>query len=290
MKAIGIVILNYNSWQDTILCAKTILKFVYEVKIVIVDNVSTDDSFLHITSFSIQNEERVIALKSDKNGGYSYGNNIGIKHLVYEESIEYIAVINPDVIIKDNVFESLAKKLEYNPSVGAIAPIMILNNYLDVKYMGIRIPRGIRFALSQFYILKNLNNYLKLKAINNIAYVDAIRGSFIFMNSRIWKKIDFFDESIFLYGEEIILGNKLRSEGLRCAIDIDTYFYHNHYSKPKKLSYMIKHYLIKLKSHLYFNKHYRGNKISLAENILLILLLPFKIVELFLLHLYKKTG
>ena len=289
MNKIGVVILNYNSWQDTISCTKSILNSKNDIRIIIVDNVSTDDSFERINSAFNKKEEKIKILRSDRNGGYSYGNNIGIRYLLNEEGVDYIAILNPDVIIIENVFDSLTEKLQNNPSIGAIAPTMILNNYLDVKYMAIKIPRGIRFALSQFYLSRNLNNYLKLKVDNNIAYVDAIRGSFILMESRVWKKIKFFDEHIFLYAEEIILGKKLMSEGLKCAIDIDTYFYHNHYSKPKSLSHIIKHYLIKFKSHIYYNSYYRGDRISHAENILLFLLLPFKLLELILLYLYKKT-
>ncbi|HEY5563198.1 MAG TPA: glycosyltransferase, partial [Clostridiaceae bacterium] len=81
-----IVILNYNSHEDTIECVKQCRNITYNnYRIIVVDNNSTDDSYKIIEN----NLKDVILLKSDINKGYGYGNNIGIKAAL-AEGAEYI--------------------------------------------------------------------------------------------------------------------------------------------------------------------------------------------------------
>ena len=89
---IGCVVLNYNDY-------KTTTDFVLRVKemksidlIVVVDNYSTDDSFHQLLSLE---SEKVHVIQSSKNGGYGYGNNVGIEYL--KGKVDYILIANPDV-------------------------------------------------------------------------------------------------------------------------------------------------------------------------------------------------
>ena len=90
---IGCVVLNYND-------AKTTVEFVQRVKnmdsidlIVVIDNCSTDDSYIQL---KILESNKVHVIKSEKNGGYGYGNNVGIDYL--KDKVDYIMIANPDVI------------------------------------------------------------------------------------------------------------------------------------------------------------------------------------------------
>ena len=50
----------------------------------------------------------------------------------------------------------------------------------------------------------------------------------------IFKQVGYFDENVFLYNEENILGIKLRKYGYKAAVILDQYYYHNHnFSKDK---------------------------------------------------------
>lgn len=75
----GFIILNYNSANLTIKLAKKLESF-EGVKICIVDNCSTDDSMDTLKQEYFT--DRVVLVKSLKNGGYSYENNYRYNKMV----------------------------------------------------------------------------------------------------------------------------------------------------------------------------------------------------------------
>ena len=99
IKSIGIVVLNYNDYESTIKLVDSLLGQQYfseNVHIVIVDNMSTNDSFEILKS---QFNECVDVIQSERNGGYAYGNNYGVKYLYDKYKIVHCAICNPDVLI-----------------------------------------------------------------------------------------------------------------------------------------------------------------------------------------------
>ena len=71
---IGIVILNYKDSDNTKKLCQLISEYNLIDKIVVVDNLSPDDSFERLIGLK---SDKIDDLQSDKNGGYSYGNNYG---------------------------------------------------------------------------------------------------------------------------------------------------------------------------------------------------------------------
>ena len=83
------VILNYNDADTTIEAVERIRDFCTIDHVIVVDNASTDDSAARIGSFLYgleeerpedAEEQRYMLVISDKNGGYGYGNNIGVRY------------------------------------------------------------------------------------------------------------------------------------------------------------------------------------------------------------------
>ena len=68
----GLVVLNYNDYKTTIKLIQMIKNYDSIDLIVVVDNCSTDKSYKKINEYT---NNKVKLLKSDKNGGYAYGNN-----------------------------------------------------------------------------------------------------------------------------------------------------------------------------------------------------------------------
>jgi len=76
-----IILVNYNGADDTIECINSIKKISYSnYEIIVVDNCSTDNSVSVLENFSLEADFTLI--KSDKNEGFSAGNNIGIKEVI----------------------------------------------------------------------------------------------------------------------------------------------------------------------------------------------------------------
>ena len=75
----GFVVVNYNDYETTEKIIKNIYNYKIIDKIVIVDNCSTDDSLTKLEELS---DKKISIIKSDKNGGYASGLNIGAKYLI----------------------------------------------------------------------------------------------------------------------------------------------------------------------------------------------------------------
>ena len=115
---IGCVVLNYND-------AKTTVEFVQRVKnmdsidlIVVIDNCSTDDSYIQL---KILESNKVHVIKSEKNGGYGYGNNVGIDYL--KDKVDYIMIANPDVIFEEHVVSNLVSSFDKDTAI--VAPLTL---------------------------------------------------------------------------------------------------------------------------------------------------------------------
>ena len=76
---VAIVILNYNSEEDTIKYVESIKEYKNLNKIIVVDNKSTNENAM--AKLKILENEKVEVIQSDKNGGYSYGNNYALRYL-----------------------------------------------------------------------------------------------------------------------------------------------------------------------------------------------------------------
>jgi GT2 family glycosyltransferase len=80
--SIAAVILNFNSYQDTIrlvgeLQGQTIVE---NLTIVVVDNLSKNNSYEELVPLE-QKYPNVIVLQTGKNLGYAQGNNFGLRYL-----------------------------------------------------------------------------------------------------------------------------------------------------------------------------------------------------------------
>lgn len=118
---IGIVILNYENWQDTYRCIKSINSNPprENFQIILVDNASKSVPKYNLEEFI--NTYHVIFIRNKKNFGYNAGNNVGIKK-AQELGCSFILISNNDVLFKKNTIQVLCDFLKSNPEVGIVGP------------------------------------------------------------------------------------------------------------------------------------------------------------------------
>ena len=90
---VAIIIVNYNDEDDTIKFVNKISKYNVINRIVVVDNMSTTiGAFEKLKNLE---SEKTRVIKSEKNGGYDYGNNFGIRYLKNQnENLIYLLQIH----------------------------------------------------------------------------------------------------------------------------------------------------------------------------------------------------
>ncbi|MCI8309533.1 MAG: glycosyltransferase family 2 protein [Clostridia bacterium] len=194
----AVIILNYNSENDTIRYVNEIKNYNCIDTIIVVDNNSTNiNSFEKIKNLE---NEKIHVIKSDKNGGYSYGNNYGLRYLEnLAEKYDYIVISNPDVEVKENVFESCFKELEENNNIAVVAPKMIDKNGNHIRRSSwkIRTPKidminSTRLNEILFYKLFKSGEYTEDDFKQAKLNVEAVSGAFFTIKFEVFKKIRFF--------------------------------------------------------------------------------------------------
>ena len=150
-KKITIVILNYNGWEDTIECLEslgtTIRSEQFNVSLVVVDNDSQNESLEKLAEYMSGTYEgdycftqdpmealkhKCVLFRSNKNLGFSAGNNIGIK-IAQERKSDYVMLLNNDTVVDKGFLSPLVRMLEDDPSLGMVGP-KIFDYYHQNEY------------------------------------------------------------------------------------------------------------------------------------------------------------
>src|SRR5438552_7485199 len=114
---IGIVLVNYNSYDDTVLCLRSLASITYpNAEIIVVDNASRDESGPRLA----KDFPGVTHILSAKNTGFTGGNNLGIDHALANDC-EHVLLLNNDTIVTPNFLEPLVAQLESNARVAAVS-------------------------------------------------------------------------------------------------------------------------------------------------------------------------
>lgn len=251
---IAIIILNYNTWQQTLTLIDNLLRLFNSesIKIIVVDNNSSNDSCQQL---KINCNQRYIFLPSSVNKGYAAGNNIGLKKAV-ELGIHYSLILNNDVEIDDKDFlMKLIHVFEVAINVAVVSPdIYSPEGYHFNRYS--KRPSVFDLTIGA-YAYKKKGRLLEFGDGKNWGYVYRPQGCCMIVDNEIMNEIGFMDEYTFLYREEDILAEKLINYGYRCGCCINTKAIHNHSYTVN--TYTTKRHQIKniLRSYRYYLIEYR---------------------------------
>lgn len=196
---VGFVILNYCTYDETVACVTSIQEGGVDSCIVIVDNCSPDDSFKKLSSQYSDNEQ-IHCIEAPSNGGFAKGNNIGITHCV-SLGVNHIIVTNSDVIFINNAIQTLVGCLIENSAV-IVGPMV-----LDEMRQRTSMPIIKRVSLLQYLGLRESDStVLDVQYTGGVCEVKVVSGCCFVIDARKFREMGAFDESTFLYHEELILG------------------------------------------------------------------------------------
>ena len=175
--------------------------------IVIVDNCSTDKSYKKINEYT---NNKIKLIKSDKNGGYAYGNNFGIHYLIENHKCDIIFIANPDVEFEENLVIEIKRQFEKNTKYSVLSGVMLDINGNVVKAPYWDIPSYRYDLLDYFFIGRRINKKeFKIDYNKKIMDVEVVPGSFLAIKAKVLKDIAYYDEYTILYCEENIFATKL---------------------------------------------------------------------------------
>lgn len=290
MYDIVLLILNYNNAKDTIeLCNSLINQKDIKFKILVVDNCSPDNSYETIKD-KLKENSLVEIIKSNTNGGYAKGNNVGLRYIEKNLGTKYVAILNNDLIISDEyLFSSLIKRYNNLNNPAFITPTQKDENNNIIENSAWKKPTFVQDCLNSFWIYRKYlqsNRYNTNKSTSEIE-VEILPGCFLLTEFDYFKQLEYFDEGTFLFLEERIILEKVQKTTRKNYLINDLFYYHESSSTiDKELSNIFK-YKVLYESLMYYTKNYRTK--STFKITLLNLLLKYSLIELRLIDLIKKN-
>lgn len=220
---LAVVIVSYNTREFLGPCLEAVPAALggLEAETWVVDNASPDGSAALV-------RERfpwVRLIASPRNGGYAYGNNLGLRAAGFgdpaaEPRSRHALLLNPDTVPLAGSLEQLVGFLDANPGVGACGP--------RVERPGGQLDRACRRGaptpLVSFYQLAGLAKLfprsrhfgrynLTFLPEDRPAEVDAVVGACMLIRGQALRQVGLMDERFFMYGEDLDLCLRIRAAG-----------------------------------------------------------------------------
>ncbi len=134
----------------------------------------------------------------EKNEGYCFGNNLGIKL----SKTRLVFILNPDVRLQNGTLEELDRVLNEIKNFTILAPTLANNELKE-----------------GFGLTKNYGSYKKtLNTTSDFFEVDYIQGCALLLDKTELKNIGFFDENIFMYFDDIDLCKRIKNLGKKIYV------------------------------------------------------------------------
>ena len=264
---IACVILNYNDAPQVQILVRNICGYAAISDIVIVDNCSTDSSFSVLQELE---SDRVHVCRTDRNGGYGYGNNCGMRYAREHCGSDAVLIANPDVLFEEDLVYRLASVMEGAPDIGVVSAMQRDRSGRELACSGWRIPSKWRYILSMPALTRwwgvRFDSGLRRLHDTDRMDVDCVAGSLLLVSAEAFARCGGYDEDIFLYCEETVLGCKMKENGYRSVLCTDLSYQHLHgVSIRKSFSSALSRKKLLVRSHrLVLRRYLRANRFEQA--------------------------
>jgi N-acetylglucosaminyl-diphospho-decaprenol L-rhamnosyltransferase len=206
---IAVVIVTYKSAELAIECLVSIqaeretqdLK----MRVVVVDNASGDLPQIRQAVERNGWSSWVTLVLAPTNGGFAYGNNLGIRSAYELSRPDYVCLLNPDTQVRRGALAKLVDFLENHPQVGIAGSSFETEHGEDWPF-AFRFPtlmsevaHGMQLAL----VTRCLSRWTVARTMNSTPQrTDWICGASMMIRPAVLTSVGCLDENFFLYFEE----------------------------------------------------------------------------------------
>lgn len=198
-----IIILNYRQRGLVRQCLRGVLRSKprcsYEV--IVVDNHSSDGCLDMVA----EEFPWVARIASPVNGGYSAGNNLGIR----SAGGRYVLILNPDIALLSGQLDALVEFMNSHPRVGVVGPRLTYPfggaQESCRRFPPLFIPLYRRTLLGR---LRSVQRKLDAFLMRDFSHaesrpVDWLMGACLLVRRETFRDVGLFDEKFFLYFEDL---------------------------------------------------------------------------------------
>jgi GT2 family glycosyltransferase len=230
---IGIIVLNWQGWRDTLACLESLRQLIYEgpITLIVCDNASTDDSWAQIFAWAQQHytlteigifshgltklatpfpDYPLVLIQTGANLGFAGGNNVGIRYALQQENpCEYLWLLNNDTTVAAMALAALYQHAQLYPQQALIGCTL-----LDFYQRNIVQCAGGCHYFPQLTIFRHVHGGELLSAVmqydETTVKLDYVCGAALFLRSSVVQQIGLLNEDYFLFYEELDYTQRLK--------------------------------------------------------------------------------
>ena len=242
---ISLVIINYNSEKLLKTCLDSIRALTYaDREVIFIDNASADWSVEYVRAH--YPEVRIIA--NYENLGYAGGANQAVR----KSKGEFVVILNPDIVFEPDYFDVLVERMERDKKIGAIIGKLRKfdfakgekTNVIDsaglLMYKSRRCvdrgqgeeDRGQYDTAEEVFGITGAVPMYRRAALEDVAVGSAVTADGTGGSAGAappWRGAgvdEYFDESFFMYKEDVDISWRLRLAGWKCFYEPRARAYH----------------------------------------------------------------
>lgn len=214
---IAVVILTWNNKHYTLDCLRSLAEQTAPHTVYVVDNASSDDTVASITTEFP--EVRIIA--NSDNLGFAGGNNVGLC-VAFADGAETVLVLNNDTTLAPDALERLAEAAVTHPEAGILSPIILFAHS----------PHRVWFAGAVVNPWTGRSYHRHFNAPRStipadIQTIDRATGCAMLVTRACYNRIGGFDETFFMYYEDVDYSLRARDAGFRVLLVGTAFIYHH---------------------------------------------------------------
>jgi GT2 family glycosyltransferase len=267
---LSVLIVNYKARAELQNCLESLYENtrVRPMEVIVVDNASDDGSVEMLE----QNFPEVRVIANQENIGFARANNAAMR----VSQGRFSLLLNNDTLVQPGAVDTMLQLIIARDDVGAVGPLLRnddgtvqisygamvdLHTEMWQRFLSTRYESGARWT----------RNKIERRSKDE-AYVDWVSGACLLLRKELSGKKLFFDESFFMYLEDVDLCATVRELGYRVLYTPDAEIIH---LKGKSVESNVERVALEYRrSQLYFYlKHYGRGKLRLLKGYLLVKLM-----------------
>ncbi len=271
---LSIILVNFNTTKDTLDCLDSLKKAIIPPKlslhIVLVDNASSDNSVATVLAAVKKNKYKNLQfIVSDKNTGFTGGNNIGIRK-AHEDNPTHILLLNNDTLVPKDFFQTLSKSSIREPKVGVLTPKIYFAKGFEFhkdRYQKKDLGKVIWSAggtvdWDNIYGSNDHVDEVDMGQFTKPTQTQFATGACMLIKREVIDSVGIFDERYFLYLEDLELSTRIKEAGWKIVFDPSVYLWHK-VSQSSGVGSSLNDYFI-TRNRLLFGSTYAGLRTKLA--------------------------
>lgn len=212
---LDIVVVSYNCQPELADCLQSLLNSKDRdagLRVIVVDNASSDGTREYLAALAAV-EERLSVRLNDENVGFSRATNQAIQM----GRNPFVLVLNPDTVVDPSTLAPLCRILQEDPAIGLLGCRLVQadgqldpackRNLPTLTSSARRLFMPDRWFGTDAYRSPELDEYASGR-------VGAVNGAFMLTTRQTLDLVGQFDESYWMYGEDLDLCRRMQAHGL----------------------------------------------------------------------------